>query len=72
MCDIIVFENLRFRPSTSKRKAGVFKKSLLWRAFLKRYVFGDRFHLIRVDGRPNWRKKNIGFQTKTDTCGREA
>ena len=25
MCDIIVFENFRFRPSTRKRKADVFK-----------------------------------------------
>ena len=64
MCDIIVFENLRFRPSTRKRKAGVFKKSPLWRAFLKRCVFGDCFHMIRVDGRPNWRKKISVFKQK--------
>lgn len=32
--------------------------------FLKRCVFGDRFHRIRVDGWPNRRKKTL-FQTKT-------
>ena len=47
--------------STAKRRR---QKSLLWRAFLKTHVFGDRFYRIRVDGRPNWRKK-ILFQTKT-------
>ena len=41
--------------STAKRRR---QKSLLWRAFLKTNVFGDRFYRIRVDGRPNWRKKN--------------
>ena len=34
---------------TAKRH---FQKSPLWRAFLKRCVFGDRFQRIRVDGRP--------------------
>ena len=53
-----LFENLvRFRPSSRKRVASVYQKSSLWRAFFKRCVFGDRFHLMRVDGRPNWRKK---------------
>ena len=33
-----------------------FQKSPRWRTFLKRCVFGDHFHRIRVDGRPNWRK----------------
>ena len=55
---IIVFENLvRFRPSSRKRVASLFQKSSLWRAFLKRCVFGDRFHRIHVDGRRNRRKK---------------
>ena len=68
--DTIVFENLRFRPSTRRQKAGVFKNFHPgWRAFLKRSVFGDRFHQIRVDGGPN-RRKNIHVQTKTDTFGR--
>ena len=30
-------------------------QATLWRAFLKRYVFSDRFHWIRVDGRSNWK-----------------
>ena len=51
--DIIVFENLRFHHSTCRREA-----SPLWRAFLKRCVFGDRCsHRISVRGRPNrWKK----------------
>ena len=43
----------------------------LWRAFLKRCTFGDRFYWIRVDGRPNWKLKTLRFQTKTETCGRD-
>ena len=54
------------RPSIGKREAGVFKKSPLWRAFLKRCVFGDRFHPIHVDDRPNG-GKNFRFKIKTDT-----
>ena len=30
-------------------------QATLWRAFLKRCVYSDRFHRIRVDGRPNWK-----------------
>ena len=37
--------------------------------FLKKYVFGDHFHLIRVEGRPNHPEKNIHIQTIMDTCG---
>ena len=48
-------------------KMGILKP-LVWRAFLKRYVFSGRFYLIRVDGGPN-RKKNLYFQAKTDMCG---
>ena len=33
---VIVFENLRFHPSTRKRR---FQKPLLWRAFSKTFVF---------------------------------
>ena len=42
-----------FESCTAKR---YFQKSPLGRAFLKRWVFGDRFQRIRVDGRPNRRK----------------
>ena len=48
MHDIVVFENLRFRPFTRQREASVFEKN----AF-----FGDSFHRIRVDGRRNRRKR---------------
>ena len=30
-------------------------QATLWKAFLKRCAFGDRFHWIRVDGRSNWK-----------------
>ena len=30
-------------------------QSTLWKAFLKRCAFGDRFYWIRVDGRSNWK-----------------
>ena len=62
--DVIVFHEPPFpsiHTSTAKRRR---QKSLLWRAFLKTHVFGDRFYRIRVNGRPNWREK-ILFQTKT-------
>ena len=47
-------KNLRFRPSTRRRVA----------AFLKRCVFGDRFHRMRVDGRPNRSQKISVFKQK--------
>ena len=71
MYDIIVLKISVFvRPHVNGKPAFSNLKSPLWRAFLKRYVFGDRFHRIRADGRPNRRKKNLRFQIKTDTCGR--
>ena len=45
-----------------------FSKTLLWRVFLKRCVFGDCFHWIRVDGLGQTGDKNPHFQTKTDMC----
>ena len=51
------FRKPPFTPSTRKRIAGVFKNLHSEERFLKRGVFGDRFHRIRVDGRPNRRKK---------------
>ena len=69
MYDIIVFENLRFRPSAGKREAARFQKSPLRREFLKRCVFGDRFHWVRVDGRQNWREKQQqGMGDMNDFC----
>ena len=44
-----------------------FQKSPLWRK--KDAFFGDRFHGIRVDAMEAKPRKNIRFQTKTDTCG---
>ena len=61
MNDIVVFENLRFQR---------FPESPLRRVFLKRCVFRDRFHRIRVDGTSNRWKKNLRFQIRKDTCGR--
>ena len=37
-----------------------FEKIPLWRAFSESYVFGDRFHQIRVDGR-RIRKVKVAF-----------
>lgn len=51
-------ENLRFRASTCKQKAGVFKN-----LHFKRSTFGDRFHQIIVDGIPTG-EKHLRFQPK--------
>ena len=48
----------------TKKKSWRFQKCLPWRAFLERWVFGDRFHRIRVGGRPNRRKKISVFKQK--------
>ena len=49
----------------------------IWPAFSKLFTlnsvfekmhFGDHFHQIHLNGRPNQRK-NLHFQTKMDTCG---
>ena len=61
--DVIVFTKPLFSPihmSTAKRRFQNFSLS-------KRYAFGDRFQWIRVDGRPNRRKKSP-FLSKTNTC----
>ena len=60
---IIVFENLRFSSSTRKKKKPVSRKSPLWRAFLKRSIFIGYVWTVGQTGE----KKNIRFQTKTDT-----
>ena len=68
MYDIIVFENPRFRPSTSKGEVGVLKKlhfgEYFWKAAFTETVFTG---YLRTVGRVG--EKNISFQTKTDTCG---
>ena len=64
--EIIVFENLRFRPYARKRISRRFQKSPLTpEGVLNRCLFGDRFQRICVDGRPN-RRKTLRFQTITD------
>ena len=34
-------------------------------------VLQSGYHRIRVDGRPNWIKKNSRFYAKMDVCGRD-
>jgi len=59
------------RPHVNETSGRRFKNSLLWRAFLRGCVFGDRLNRIRVHVRPHRRqKKNVRFQTKMDACGR--
>ena len=50
--------------STRKREVGVFKILHCRVPFLKKYVFGDRFHLIRVEGRPNHPEKQYPCSNK--------
>ena len=59
MHDVIVLENLCFRPSTCKRKSGI----------LKRCVFVIKFtgNVRTVD---QTEEKNLRFQSKSYTCGR--
>ena len=47
---IQIFKNLRFYPSRKVQQNGVFKNLHRRGAFLKRCVWGDRFHRVRVDG----------------------
>ena len=53
-------------PHVNEKPA--FSKTLLWRVFLKRCVFGDCFQWIRVDGLGQTGDKNPHFQTKMDMC----
>ena len=66
MYDIIVFENLRFRPSgIGKRETGVFKNL----HSLKTDVFGDGFRRNRMDGKPNKRKcEDEALNRTTQNC----
>ena len=66
MYDIIVFENLRFRPHENEEVA-----------FLKNKIHsGDRFRKparkrrLLVDGRLKRREKTLRFQKNPGTCGR--
>ena len=67
MCNIVVCitspyskTSVFIRPQVNEWPA--FSKSSPWRAFLKRCVFGDRFHRLRVDGSLNRRKKISFFK----------
>ena len=60
--DVIVFE--KFLTRTRQKRC--FKKCSLNSAFLRCCLFADRFHRIRVVGRPSVKRK-LHFQTKTDT-----
>ena len=69
MYDIIELENLRFRPSTCKQEASVFKHFHSGERF-----WNDVFSLIVFTGyvwaEGQTKGKCLRFQTKTDTCGR--
>ena len=67
--------DIAFHLSTCRLEACAFKNLhsgdcfwkdnlCFWWPFLKRCVFGDCFHQIRVDGRPHWRKKKSLFSNK--------
>ena len=69
MGDIIIFENLSFRPSTRKREAGVFNLhsgKRFWKdAFLVTFDFFTGY--LWTVGQTSFSKK----KKKPDTCGRE-
>ena len=71
MYDIIVFENLRFRPSTRKRKARAFKTfhsaECFWKDAFSMTVFTG--YMWTVD---QTRDKNIRFQKQKKIRGDEA
>ena len=71
--DVIVFEKFRFHRPQENAKTE-FSNFLLWRAFLRSFVFGYCFHRICVDGRPI-RKEKVAFSyengyvwTAPNTC----
>ena len=53
-----------FSSVHTQTKSRRFQKSLLWRAFLKRSVFSDRFYRISVDGRPKPKTKILVSKQK--------
>ena len=46
-----------------------YRKDLLWKAFWKSFIFGDRKRRQRVDANPK-QIKMMRFQKYPDTCGR--
>ena len=62
MYDIIVFENLRFRPHENEEVAFLKKKKPLWGPFSKTCVFGARKRRLLVDGRLKRREKLFVFK----------
>ena len=70
MYDIIVFENLRFRPHENEEVAFLKKKNPLWGPFSKTCIFGARKRRLLVDGRLKRREKTLRFQKNPGTCGR--
>ena len=52
-----VYENIRLRPSTGRRINGVFKFIHFGETFSNLCVYGERFHRLRVDGKPKRIKK---------------
>ena len=56
-CDVIVFEKFRFTVQNEEKTKTEFQKFPLWKEFSKSCVFGQRFHRIRVDGRPICKEK---------------
>ena len=69
----VVYDVLHHRirkPPFSSAHARVKEKLAFSKISTRESVFGKMlFHWILVNGRSN-RRKNIRFQTKTDTCGR--
>ena len=69
--DIIVFENLRFRPSTRKRWTGVFKNPHTGER-LETCVFGDRLHFftgyVRIVGQTAEKIKRIRADGALSFC----
>ena len=61
-----LFQQPLFYPSIREHQDG--ETSSNWRAFLLRCVSGNRFHRIRVDSRPNRRKKSLFSNKNSKPC----
>ena len=64
MYDIIVFKNLRFRPSTRKREA------TLERSVFEKIRFSTETVFTKACGRQAKQQEKSPLSTKTDTCER--
>ena len=64
MYDIIVFKNLRFRPSTRKQEA------TLERSVFEKMRFSTRTVFTEACGRQARQQEKSPLSTKTDTCER--